>query len=251
MQLPARHKRPPKTNALLALEQAISEINDFFWLSIAGYHVLRTLRPSDCIMTKDFLPSDISSHIDVEVSKLDHAISQQEGRLIRLGIVDAVTFYEGYLKAILQKALMKIGPDMTKKPKLQIDLSTISPTQSSETFIKNIWANQRTSELLSENYQNRPKRIDTALGMNIVNGDSEHNTDFKYVELAGELRNCIVHSGGLVDKRTYNTCSAIITGIELDQQLLITKDILFCCLHNMLNHARDIDLFVRIKYKVN
>lgn len=248
MPLPARNLRPPKTRALLAFENAISELNDFFWLSLAGYHVLKTLRPAIAQTTKDFLPIDIASHQDMKVDELDAAISKQGNRLIRLVIVDAVTFYEEYLKTIIQSTLRQIGPDKSKKPKLQIDLSKISSTQSSEEFITEVWINQRTDEIISENYGKRSTRIYTALNIESV-GTSQHNTDLRYVEMAGEMRNCIVHTGGTVDKRTFDACSALIPGIVINSLLPLTRELLFTCLGEMLNHARDIDLLVRAKYE--
>ncbi|NMO13911.1 hypothetical protein HPC49_08395 [Pyxidicoccus fallax] len=240
--LPKREHRPPVSDALAAFQDALTDINHFYWLAVAGAHALKAATASGT--ARAAIPTSVSSHLNLSTSELKSLVDGQSSRLRQLCLVDAVAHYEAFLERTVRKHL-EDEPLPDKSIKMQIPIDQATSAETAADFVKRLWVGHRTAEVLGENYSKRPTAVDSVLGINVVKADSEHKLNLQHLHAAQLFRNCIVHSRGLTDDRTFEGCKGSIPSLVLDQPLPLDEALFHKLLAALWAHAQDIDLLLR------
>ncbi len=224
--LPATTARPPVTGALDAFWKSISAINDFYWRTLAGFDALRRLRPASATRPSDFIDGAIAAHLNVELPEFDRRLGEQPLRLHYFSLVDAVTFYEEFLLQTLIREL-----------------------SSHPAFNPNKTAEKQANNVINGKYEQRAVAIDDALELDIVSLGSEHELSVDDLTACFLLRNCIVHSGGVVTTRELPTLEALVPGLAVGARFPLEEALWRRFLSALWKHAQDIDLLVRVGYR--
>lgn len=243
-----RSKRPPKTEFLRKFELEIAELNKFLWASLAAYECAVTYRPKNVNKTAEFFSKELANRLNIGSEEFDYLVTAQADRLYRLLLVEAIVYYEEYLKSIVKKAIS----NSWVAPKKGVKISLILPESNNEldqiSSIRDRVANELAEIIVNAKYSKRHNEIDNLLGITSVT-KSEHKTNHNHLVLAGEFRNAIVHCGGLADERTVKNCSHINPNLSVGVALPLTKELLLKLFKALLSHAKDVDLALRRKSK--
>lgn len=242
----SRSKRPPRTSFLINFERSISNLNDFLWASLASYECALSYRPQSAQSAKDFLSPELSAHLNVSPRDFDILVASQEARLYRLILVEAVVFYEEYLGGIIKHSIAKSWITPETPAKISVKLTERDASSDIHKNARDKLAIHFSEKLVNSPYSKRHIEIDKALGIRSVSL-AEHKTKHDHLILAGEFRNCIVHAGGITDERTIKNCSSIIPKLKLGEIIPLDRLLILTLLKELLNHACDIDLFIRRK----
>ncbi len=92
----------------------------FYWGTLAGYHMLRFHRPASAGETSEFLPNQLAARLQVRVDQLDEFIERQNWRLRSLCLVEGITYYEEYLRAIVARTLQSAALPSGKKARVDV-----------------------------------------------------------------------------------------------------------------------------------
>ena len=205
--------RPKKSVHLERLEREISTLNDVYWGSLAGSHCLTHHRPPKAKTAADFLPEGLASRLDPSVDELDQRVSSLASRFRRLMLVDAVAVYEAFL------------------------LDRLKPVLGAATAKKCVDAS----------YKGRVRVIYKALAIPAANRGTRHSLDIVHLRAACEVRNCLVHGGGMIDGRAVQKLRGFYGHgtLTVGQQLPLGEAELWLMLGALRAHARDLDLTLR------
>jgi len=236
MKLPERNLRPPKTEFLTRFEEHLARLNDFYWGVQAGFHTLKTAAGQASKTTDGFLPTEISKRWSLNVDDVPGKIATESDRLKHVFLVQATTFYEDYLASILRDELTRVlvpkgGP---LKAAVEDDLR--------EEYLESV-----TKRVVSGKYSERAKKLHAALGIAPAHTLPNLTIQTDLLTVAGEVRNCIVHSGGVIDARASGALSGKLPDIVTGQRLLISEQDMFKLVGALKEHVEAVDLLVRLR----
>ncbi len=222
--LPPRDQRPPITPALASFRDAISEINDFYWVVLAGLDSLRRLRPTSATAPADFVAAALAAHLNLPLNDFDSLLDEQPRRLHYLCVVDAVTFYEEFLLQTLLR-------ELPCRPEFNKDKPTV----------------KQAKKVINGDYETRPEDIDRALGIDVTSVGTEHELVVEDLKATFLARNCIVHSGGVVTDRELGRLGTMVSPLKRGDRLPIDEALWRRLCASLWRHAQDVDLLTRVR----
>jgi hypothetical protein len=236
LKLPKLNLRPPKTEFLMTFEEHIARLNDFYWGVQAGFHTLNAAAGQTSKTTDGFLPTEISKRWSLNVDDVPGKIAAESERLKHVFLVQATTFYEDYLASILRDELTRVllpkgGPMMA----------------AVEADLQGDYLESVTKRVVSGKYSERAKKLHKALGIDPSNTQPKLSVQLDLLTIAGEARNCIVHTGGVIDDRASKALSAWLHNVVTGQRLQISEQDLFKLVGALKGHVEAVDLLVRLR----
>lgn len=237
LMLPASNLRPPKTDLLVRFETALAQLNDFYWGARAGFHTLTILAGQGAQRTDGFLPPAIGQRWSMPVADVPNKVSGEEGRLRYLFLVQAVTYYEDYVASMLREELgrLLVPTPGTHTAGVQADIQA--------DYLKSV-----VSRVVNGKYSDRAKKLHKVLGIAPANTQPRLTIPSADLTVAGEVRNCIIHSGGVVDDRAFNALQGkLSSAVVIGQPLPLSETDLFRLVGALKTHVEAVDLLVRLR----
>lgn len=237
MMIPPRDRRPEISDHLRAHRVKIAALNDFYWGVLAGFHVLGE-RSQGSGKVASFLPDAIGRRWDVCQQDVEEVVGREIERLRRILVVQSVILYEEYLKCLMLEVLGSRPLERTVR--MRVDMRALPPAAAVSEWLYQEAVKQIVEEVLADNYEARARRIHNLLDVKPEKVGIEIRMDL--VVAAGEVRNCIVHADGLVDKRAREKLKGVFGEMTLGDPLPLSEERMFELLSALKHHVEALDL---------
>ena len=236
---------PPQTPAFKRFERSAVALNRFYWTFRCSLtHTLSSLAPHTRI--PELVPGEIGEHIDITCAQFRSEAPAAE-RMARYTLLAmSVTVYEDYLREITSQFLLKHWKQNSTY-KVSFRPEELPSDATLTDFIRERAIKTRVEDLISKNYSSRIDSLchlltEFGVARPTVPADTQ-----KYATAACEARNCIIHSGGVVDERAREALSAFIPQLAKDSQLECEQALLWHFLGALRDSARIFDNAIRAK----
>lgn len=230
---------PKKTEAYKRFESQLEDVNDFYWALECSLEYTAT----SVLTVKNLADLNISKSLRLNVSSADFICKSEKASQFARNtlIVFAVTIFEEYLKDVLTRYFVK---NLKRDKNFRIQFRPEDVHRCSESEVKQYFIDlaikSNVEDILTGKYKDRHNAI-----LNIIkNGGvviESHGDVIERSVAACEVRNCIVHSAGIVDERASLALSTLVPSIAVGSVLRFDERLTWDLLGALRDSVRIID----------
>lgn len=227
---------------LVLFEQEFENLNAFYWTHQAAtalmYH-----QAIGYDRVSQFIPADQAQRLNISRDELISMAPRVQQTVRYSMLIQVVTYYEVYLADFLFDLVRALWP---LKTQISVKIRPIDlPVADLDAYLKKATIASLIKSIIDESYNIREKRIHKLLVDNNYEAPPDSPDRSALVVAACEIRNCIVHAGGIVDDRASNALCTLIPGLQIGDILMLEEPLMWQLLGAIRDSARALDYVVR------
>jgi len=227
---------------LVLFEHEFENLNAFYWTHQAAT-ALMYQQAAGHERVSDFIPADQAQRLNISRDEMT-AMAPRVQQTVRYSmLIQVVTYYEVYLADFLFELVKSLWP---LKNQISVKIRpTDLPAANLDLYLQRVTIESLIKSIIDENYSIREKRINKLLTENNFEPPADSPGRTSLVVAACEIRNCIVHAGGIVDDRALNALNSLIPGLRIGDLLKLEESLMWQLLGAIRDSARALDYVVR------